>query len=97
MKEQLRYLSEPGWPEPNLDLLEAALVQSGNAVQGVLDGSWRQRIAERLEAMDWHQVLADVRPFLENSHELDLLTRGNLLGLLGPTVTPHRSGSPAVE
>jgi predicted nucleotidyltransferase component of viral defense system len=77
------YLSDPGWPEPNLDLLEAALVQSGNAVQGTLGGSWRQMIAERLEAMDWRQVLADVRPFLENSHELDLLTRGNLLGLLG--------------
>jgi predicted nucleotidyltransferase component of viral defense system len=77
------YLSDPGWPEPNLRLLEAALVQSGNAVQGTLEGSWRQRIAQRLEAMDWHQVLADVRPFLENSHELELLTRGNLHGLLG--------------
>jgi hypothetical protein len=61
----------------------AALVQSGNAVQGTLEGSWRQRIAEQLEAMEWNQVLADVRPFLENGHELELLTRGNLLGLLG--------------
>jgi hypothetical protein len=77
------YLSDPSWPEPNLSLLGAALAQSGNAVPGTLESAWRQRIEEKLEAMDWRQVLADVRPFLENSHELDLLTLENLLGLLG--------------
>ena len=78
------YLSDPSWPEPNLSLLDAALAQSGNAVPDKPGSAWRQRIAERLEAMDWRQVLADVRPFLENSHELELLTLENLLGLLNP-------------
>jgi len=76
------YLSDPSWPEPNLDLLEAALVQSGNALPGKLESAWRHRIAERLQAMDWRQILADVQPFLENSYELELLTLENLLGLL---------------
>ncbi|HCM28189.1 MAG: hypothetical protein A2Z99_12760 [Treponema sp. GWB1_62_6] len=78
------YLSDPGWPQPNLPLLHAALVQSNHAIPADLEKTWRDLIAERLNAMDWPQVLADVRPFIENSQDLEFLTRENILDLLRP-------------
>ncbi len=78
------YLSDPDWPEPNLPLLRAALAQGGTSVPADLERIWRLLIAERLQVMDWALVLADVRPFIENSHEIELLTRENLLSLLQP-------------
>jgi hypothetical protein len=78
----LWYLSDPGWPEPNLVLLNNALRQTGNDVEPLTQITWRKAVRTRLEALDWKRVVSDVRPFLEAPGELDLLSRENLVRLL---------------
>lgn len=80
----LWYLSAPGWPEPNLTLLNSALAQTRPAPRRLEAGSWRQAVAARLEELDWRRVADDVRPFLEQPEAVDLLTRDNLLRVLRP-------------
>ena len=81
------YLSDPDWPAPNLALLNAALRQTGWTGGELTARSWTGPVAERLEALDWKQATADVRPFLEEQDDLDLITSENALRLLA------RSGS----
>lgn len=81
------YLSDPGWPPPNLRLLAAALRQG--AGEGAvperdeprsLPGAWREAVAHRLSAAPWDQLSADVRPFLEGRERLP--SRAEMLDLL---------------
>ena len=76
------YLSDPNWPEPNLDLLQNALIQTSWKGPQPTPENWRGLIFNRLKTMDWSAALADVRPFLERSGEIDLLTLENLGRLL---------------
>jgi predicted nucleotidyltransferase component of viral defense system len=80
------YLSDPGWPEPNLVLLNNALAQTGWAGPLLQAGNWREAIQNRLKAIDWKAAVADVRPFLERPAEIDLLTLENFNRLLKPAV-----------
>lgn len=79
----LWYLSDPQWPAPNFLFLNNALRQTGWTGADLDELSWRQVVHDRLEAVRWGRVLADVRPFLEPGAEAALLTRENLLRLLG--------------
>jgi hypothetical protein len=79
------YLSDPGWPEPNLDFLGNALVQTQWAGPIPEPSTWRGLIYERLKTLDWKKALADVRPFLERPAEVDLLTIETLGRLLHQT------------
>jgi hypothetical protein len=76
------YLSDPDWPEPNLVLLNNALIKTG--WQGGLpdEQSWRDMVRERLLGMDWDKAVVDVLPFLERPDEADLLTLDNLTRML---------------
>lgn len=76
------YLSDPGWPSPNLGMLGNALAQSGWRGEAPTRENWRRLVAGRLAAADWAQALQDVRPFLERQAELEMLTPENLLALL---------------
>ena len=76
------YLSNRRWPEPNLVLLNNALVQSGWKKGKLSDATWRTVVQQKIEKMAWERVFDDVAPFLEKEAELGLLTRENLLGLL---------------
>ena len=78
------YLSDPAWPEPNLALLRASLEQTGMAETTGSVEDWRRLVADRINAMDWDRVTADVSPFLESSREIAMLTRENVLSLLKP-------------
>lgn len=78
----LWYLSDPEWPEPNLKLLNNALRQTGWDRPYPSERNWREIIRERLLTLDWDRAAADVRPFLESSDVLDLLTRENVLRAL---------------
>lgn len=76
------YLSDPDWPPPNLDLLNAALRQSGWR-QGTLSAeTWRAEVRQRLDTMDWRQAALDVRNFLENEDDVALVTKDNAMRLL---------------
>lgn len=79
----LWYLSDPEWPEPNLELLTHALAQTGWSGEPLTRSNWRTLVASRADALDWPLLRDDVGPFLEDRSELDLLTEANLLGLLG--------------
>lgn len=77
------YLSNPEWPQPNLELLSAALRQgpkSGRAL--LLPGAWREATARRLATLSWDDLSADVRPFLEGPDRLP--DRAEVMDLLGP-------------
>lgn len=76
------YLADRRWPLPNLDLLNAALSQTGWAGP-VLDlENWRSELLRRLGTVDWERARADVRPFLEREHDLDLVSFDALKKLL---------------
>ncbi len=44
--------------------------------------AWRSLVADRVAAMEWDRVVADVRPFLERAEDVGMLTRENVLNLL---------------
>ncbi|MBN1961116.1 MAG: nucleotidyl transferase AbiEii/AbiGii toxin family protein [Deltaproteobacteria bacterium] len=79
----LWYLSDPKWPAPNLVLLNNALQQTNWTGDKLTNTNWRQVVRTRLMGLDWEQVLADVRLFLEPSFDMALLTKENLMRLLG--------------
>lgn len=76
------YLTDSAWPSPNLTLLNNALLQTGWTGEKVTAANWRKIIRERLRQLDWTAVVADVRPFLMEPNNADLLefdTFGRLL------------------
>ncbi len=78
----LWYLSDPGWPAPNLTLLNNALRQTGWAGIYPNEDNWREMVGERLQELAWDRVAADVRPFLEPVAGLSLLTPENVMRVL---------------
>ena len=78
----LWYLSDPGWPAPNLALLNNALQQTGWSGDSLTDQNWRAIISERIDELDWNRLIPDVRPFLEKEAEVELLTQANLRRVL---------------
>ena len=76
------YLSDPGWPGPNLTLLNNALRQTGWLGPELSEGTWREPVRERLRSLTWDHVVADIRPFLEPGADAELLTLSNLLQML---------------
>lgn len=44
--------------------------------------TWRSRVAEKIHELEWERVALDVRTFLEDVQEIELVTRENVLALL---------------
>jgi hypothetical protein len=76
------YLSDPGWPEPNIVLLDNALRQTGWKGPPVTEQNWRQSVAARLDTVDWKFARADVSPFLERRQDVDMVSKTVLQSLL---------------
>ena len=76
------YLSDPSWPGPNLALLSAGLRQSGGQSDDPETHDWRERVLARLAGIDWRAAAEDVRPFLERSAEIDLISEESCRRLL---------------
>jgi predicted nucleotidyltransferase component of viral defense system len=51
--------------EPNLELLNNALEQTGNQLRVTKD-TWREKVLERVESVDWQKILEDVEKFTED-------------------------------
>lgn len=79
----LWFLSDPTWPPPNLRLLDNALRQTGWSGDYPTEDNWRELVRTRLEGLDWDQVVADVRPFLDPTVDVGLLTFDNVMRVLG--------------
>jgi hypothetical protein len=45
-------------------------------------GNWREVVIHAVEKADWDKVKADVEPFLEHSHDIETLSKENVLKLL---------------
>ena len=76
------YLSDQTWPDPNLDLLNNALSQTGWQGSALQELTWRPLVRERVEAMDWDAAERDVAPFLEPGPAVALFGKANLLKML---------------
>jgi hypothetical protein len=76
------YLADRRWPGPNLVMLNAALAQTGWPGPAMTRDNWRREAQRRLDALDWTAAQADVRPFLEDERDLQLVTREALAQLL---------------
>ncbi|MFH1037314.1 MAG: nucleotidyl transferase AbiEii/AbiGii toxin family protein [PVC group bacterium] len=76
------YLADRTWPPPNLNLLNAGLIQTGWEGPVATPSNWRQLLADRLEKVRWEQAISDVRPFLERQSDLNIITKDNCLNLL---------------
>jgi hypothetical protein len=76
------YLADRTWPAPNIELLNAALAQTSWKGPILTAENWREQVRDRISALDWRRVRADVRPFLERERDLDLVTKETLTGLL---------------
>ncbi|MCI0550587.1 MAG: nucleotidyl transferase AbiEii/AbiGii toxin family protein [Anaerolineae bacterium] len=76
------YLSDRGWPMPNLTLLNNALAQTNWDGANITAENWRGIVRARIESFSWEQVVNDVEPFLASQEDVELLTKENLLKLL---------------
>lgn len=76
------YLSDRRWPAPNLRMLSSALEQSNWAGPGLAPDTWRRVVRDVVAAAEWNRVVRDVQPFIEQTPDLALMTRENLLKLL---------------
>jgi hypothetical protein len=84
------YLSDPGWPPPNLVQLDNALRQTGWDGPEVTADNWRSFVLRALERIDWKKARQDVAPFLERRRDVDLVSETTLVALL---VGASRDGS----
>lgn len=78
------YLADRHWPEPNLDLLNAALAQTEWRGPALTVENWRAELTRQLETLDWERARADVRPFLERDRDIELVAFDTLKKLLVP-------------
>ena len=76
------YLSDRGWPPPNLVLLNNALEQTGWTRPPLTKTGWVAAVRGRLRSVRWEALAADVRPLLESPEDRALLTRETITSLL---------------
>lgn len=77
------YLSQPEWPEPNLNQLNQALVQSDWEGPIIASDNWRKFVRERVEQLDWREdVWLDVQAFLSTDEWGKQVDKETLLKLL---------------
>ena len=77
------YLSQAEWPEPNLNQLNHALVQSGWTGRVLSHDNWREYVGQRVEQLDWQEdVERDIRAFIIDSDSFKQLNKQSLLTLL---------------
>jgi hypothetical protein len=76
------YLSDREWPEPNLELLNNALIQTGWSGSSLTAENWRDVLRNVVEDLNWREVHNDVQPFIESPDELQILTKENVISLL---------------
>lgn len=76
------YMSDSGWPLPNMKLLRNALIQTGWTRDRVLSMDITMELKEKFRTVNWKDIRRDVTPFLERPSEAEFLTEDNMLNLL---------------
>ena len=78
------YRAQRPQPQPNLVLLQNALDQTEG--RGAFEsGKWKDIVRGKINKLNISKVREDVRPFLEEQRDADLITRENLESLVRPT------------
>ncbi len=77
------YLSHFKNMTPNIEQLQNALKQTGWKEEFPTESNWREFLRRVVEKTDWVKVKKDVESFLENPSDLNILTKGNVLQLIG--------------
>ena len=67
---------------PNIELLQNSISQTNCAIGKVTEETWKQKLKEYLENVDYKQVLHDVEPFLMRPEEAKLLQKEYFMSLL---------------
>ncbi|OFW59395.1 MAG: hypothetical protein A2V52_06195 [Actinobacteria bacterium RBG_19FT_COMBO_54_7] len=76
------YLSDAEWPEPNMELLNNALQQTGWAGKPLSEASWRAAVGKRLRSVSYENLVEDVMPFLGPDANPEGLAKENIIRLL---------------
>ena len=76
------YLTGAEPTKPNIDMLNAALLQTEPSAPVLTDQTWRQSVLQKLRELDWETVVTDVAPFLVDQREIDLLNRKDIERIL---------------
>ncbi len=76
------YLSDRNWPNPNLNMLNNALTQTGWTGPILMFDNWRSVTLTQIKSFSWDNMVSDVQPFLQTQQEIELLTKDNLAKLL---------------
>ena len=75
------YRAQRPQPEPNLVLLQNALDQT-EGTGAFESGKWKDLVRDKISKLNINQVKQDVRPFLEEQREADLITKENIESLV---------------
>ncbi|MFW6136871.1 MAG: nucleotidyl transferase AbiEii/AbiGii toxin family protein [Candidatus Aminicenantaceae bacterium] len=76
------YISDSSWPKPNIRFLNNALQQTGWSGPEIDSSNWAGVLAKKLRTINWSRAAEDVRPFLERTADIKMMTRNNVLKLL---------------
>lgn len=76
------YLSDPSWPEPNINFLTGALLQTDWKGPEITKSNWTILVTKKLEDINWEKAVEDTRPFIEKPSDLKLLTKKNVINTL---------------
>ena len=76
------YLSRYKGLTPNIELLQAALRQTGWKKELPTADTWREHIMDIVSRSDWSKIRKDIENFLENPSDLDVFSKENLTMLL---------------
>ncbi len=91
------YLSKFKDIEPNYIMLNNAMAQTSKNPTLINQGNWKVEIKRVLRTLDWVKVRNDVKRFLEDPVELELLTPETLINLIDSeliNIRPHPKNSP---
>jgi len=79
------YLSRFKTLSPNFKLLHNALIQTGYTKEIPDENNWRKYLSDAVKKSDWKTVHKDVVNFLENSQDMDIFTKENVLKIITKT------------
>jgi len=78
----LWYRSRQEPVEPNIEMLNNALQQTGWEGPTISNQNWKSAVKDKLKTLAWEEVAQDVEPFLENPEETRMLTCETLISTL---------------
>jgi hypothetical protein len=76
------YLSERSWPDPNFQMLNNALAQTGWEGELLTEVNWRNILLQHLRQQKIQNARQDVEPFLARPEDIEYLTWEHISQLL---------------